>query len=186
MLRDVKRPLSRPRDRLITDEEFQAFRSLATPRIQLAMDIALITGQRQGDILAMKWSDVRDGALHIDQSKTAKRLAIELTGDLKRVFGKCWMLEGGGKAGSKYILPTESGTPYTSEGFRANWQRRMRQWELSGRQRFTFHDIRALCATKCPSIEYAMYLLGHTNISMTRRVYRRGIERVKPLTISMP
>ena len=31
-----------------------------------------------------------------------------------------------------------------------------------GGGRHTFHDIRALCATKCPTIEIAMHLLGHS------------------------
>jgi integrase len=183
VLRDVKRPLSRPRDRLITDEEFSAFRAMVPYRVQLAMDMALISGQRQGDILGLRWSDVRDGALLLSQAKTGKRLAIELSGDLKRVFGKCWMLPGGGRDGGLFILVSARGKPYSSDGFRAVWQRSMRKWAAMGRERFTFHDIRALCATKCPSIEYAMYLLGHSNISMTRRVYRRGVERVKPLSL---
>jgi len=183
VLRDVRRHPSKPRDRLITDAEFASFRMTAQLRVPLGMDIELIPGQRQGDVLNMRWADIKDGALHIYQSKTGKRLAIELTGDLKRVFGKCWMLPGGGKDKGEYILVSERGRNYTSDGFRATWQRSMRKWAKLGRERFTFHDIRALCATKCPTIEYAMYLLGHSNISMTRRVYRRGIERVKPLQL---
>jgi integrase len=48
-------------------------------------------------------------------------------------------------------------------------------------QRFTFHDIRALAATRCSTPEVAMRLLGHTTLAMTMRVYRRGVERVKAL-----
>jgi integrase len=97
------------------------------------------------------------------------------------VLGKCWMLPGGGRDGGEYVLVSERGKRYSSDGFRATWQRSMRKWARQGRERFTYHDIRALCATKCKTIEEAMYLLGHSNISMTRRVYRRGIERVKSL-----
>lgn len=184
VLRDVKRPKSKPRDRLVTEDEFASVKASAPLRVRLAMDLAVITGQRQGDILEMKWADIKDGALHIYQSKTGKRLAIELTPDLKRVFGRCWMLPNGGKDGGEYVITRRCGGRYTSEGFRARWQETINRWCRRGGKRFTFHDLRALAATRCPTIEHAMYLLGHSNISMTRRVYRRGIERVKPVPLS--
>jgi len=49
ILKDVKRPKRPPRDRLILDEEFHACKALAPRRIGLAMDLALLTAQRQGE-----------------------------------------------------------------------------------------------------------------------------------------
>lgn len=184
VLRDVKRPKSRPRDRLVTEEEFASVKASAPLRVRLAMELAVITGQRQGDILNMRWADIKNGALHVYQSKTGKRLAIELTPDLKKVFGRCWMLPNGGKDGGEYVITRRCGGRYTSEGFRARWQETMNRWCRRGGVRYTFHDLRALAATRCPTIEHAMYLLGHSNISMTRRVYRRGVERVRPVAMS--
>ena len=51
----------------------------------------------------------------------------------------------------------------------------------SGGENFHFHDIRALCATRCATPEIAMRLLGHSTLQMTTRVYRRGVERVQCL-----
>lgn len=182
VLRDVKRPKRPPRDRLIEDQEFAACRALAPLRVQLMMDLALHLGQRQGDLLNLKWTDIRNGELHIYQSKTGKRLAIELSLDVKRILGKCWMLPGGGKDGGEYVITRRCGGRYTSEGFRALWQRTIGKYcRLPGAIRFTFHDIRAMCATKCATPEIAQRLLGHSNISMTLRIYRRGVERVKSL-----
>lgn len=180
VLRDVKRPRGSPRDRLIEDREFEAVKSRAPLRVQLMMDLALRLGQRQGDLLDLKWSDLKDGHVHVHQSKTGKRLAIEITPDLKRIFGKCWLLPNRGE----YVITRRQGGRYTSEGFRALWQRTINAYCRRGGVRFTFHDIRALCATKCASPEIAMKLLGHTNISMTLRVYRRGVERVKALQVA--
>lgn len=180
VLRDVKRPKRPPRDRLIEPEEFEAVRSSAPLRVQLMMDLALRLGQRQGDLLNLKWSDLKDGEIHIYQGKTGKRLAIEITPELKRIFGKCWLLPNRGE----YVITRRIGGRYTSEGFRALWQRTINAYCRRGGTRFTFHDIRALCATKCASPEIAMKLLGHTNISMTLKVYRRGVERVKALSLS--
>lgn len=180
VLRDVKRPKSKPRDRLVSEEEFASVKASAPLRVRLAMDLAVITGQRQGDILNMQWADIKDGALHIYQSKTGKRLAIELTPDLKRVLGRCSMLPNSGA----YVITRKCGGRYTSEGFRARWQETINRWCRIGGKRFTFHDLRALAATRCPTLEMAMQLLGHSNISMTRRVYRRGVEKVRPVAMS--
>ena len=179
VLRDVKRPKRPPRDRLIEDWEFEAVRSSAPLRVQLMMDLALRMGQRQGDLLDLKWSQLRGGDIHLQQGKTGKRLAIEITPELKRIFGKCWQLPNRGE----YIITRGIGGRYTSEGFRALWQKTMNAYCRRGGERFTFHDIRALCATRCASPEEAMKLLGHTNISMTLKVYRRGVERVQALSV---
>lgn len=186
VLRDVKRLKGEPRDRLVSQEEFEAFKAQAPERVQLAMMLAVLTGQRQGDIIAFKWSDIRDNALQVRQSKTGKRLAIEITKDLETVLDKCWLLANGGNAGSLYILPKENGNgqPYTSEGFRAVWQRARIKWEKHGGENFHFHDLRALAATRCATPEEAMRLLGHTTLAMTMRVYRRGVERVKALELT--
>ncbi|MDB6009646.1 MAG: integrase family protein [Gammaproteobacteria bacterium] len=128
-----------------------------------------------------RWTDSRSTSFTL--SKTSKRLAIEVTPELEAVLDQCWQLKGGGHAGSEYIVPTRNGKPYTSEGFRACWQRVRIKWERSGGRPLHFHDIRALAATKCPTLEMAQQLLGHSNPAMTRRVYRRGVERVKPLQL---
>ncbi|MGY2800001.1 integrase, partial [Ewingella americana] len=43
-----------------------------------AMLLALVTGQRLGDIAKMKFTDIWDGNLHITQEKTGARVAIPL------------------------------------------------------------------------------------------------------------
>ncbi|MEZ2604932.1 phage integrase Arm DNA-binding domain-containing protein [Kluyvera intermedia] len=48
------------------------------PYLQCGMLLALVTGQRLGDICRMKFSDIWDDMLHIEQEKTGTRLAIPL------------------------------------------------------------------------------------------------------------
>lgn len=43
------------------------------------MLLAVVTGQRLGDIPDMKFSDVWDDMLHIEQEKTGVKLAIPLS-----------------------------------------------------------------------------------------------------------
>lgn len=192
VLRDVKRPKAKPRDRLVEPEEFDAVRALAPYRVQLAMDLAVMTGQRQGDILNFRWSDIKEcpepiedpvtgevvtSELHVYQSKTRKRLAIGIPKDLEAALDKCWQLPNRGE----FVLSARFGPHFTGEGFRAAWQRALRKYAARGWKRFTYHDLRALAATRCPTPEIAMRLLGHTNIAMTMKVYRRGVERVQAL-----
>lgn len=182
VLRDVKRPKTYPRDRLIEDHEFEAVRSSAPVRVGLMMELAIRLGQRQSDLLNLKWTDIREGHVFFQQGKTGKRLAIAVTPDLKRVFGKCAMLP----LRSEYVITNNAGTAYTSEGFRACWQRTINAYCRKGGARYTFHDIRALCATRCASLEEASKLLGHSNTGITKRIYRRGVERVSALRVESP
>jgi len=49
------------------------------PWVSRMMALALVTGQRRGDLRKMRFSDVWDGHLHIEQEKTKARVAIPLT-----------------------------------------------------------------------------------------------------------
>lgn len=58
---------------------FKAASYCAPDYFQRAMLLAIVTGQRRADIGKMHSSHVRDGYLHIDQQKTAERIALPLT-----------------------------------------------------------------------------------------------------------
>lgn len=177
--RDVKRHESRPRDRYVTDEEYQEFKRSVPLRIQLAMELALLTGQRQGDILRLTWEKVDRvmGRIKVRQAKTGKRLGIRITPAVAEVLERCERLGAPGD----HVIRKRNGTAYTSEGFRAIWQRYMRRWAASGEERFTFHDLRAKSASDSKTIDDAYQRLGHTSIAMTRRAYDRGEREVDPL-----
>ncbi|HHA1715859.1 phage integrase Arm DNA-binding domain-containing protein [Enterobacter kobei] len=71
------------RQRLSLEEWKSIYEAAETmqPYLQCGMLLALVTGQRLGDICRMKFSDIWDEMLHIEQEKTGSRLAIPL--DLK-------------------------------------------------------------------------------------------------------
>lgn len=191
----VERNETKPRDRYITDAEFALIRSVMPERVQIAMDLALLTGQRQGDLLALRWDHITPQGISFRQSKTGKRLRISLSLELKRALGRAYKLSP--ETPREYVLRTKSGSRYTSEGFRALWQRRMRKLmkgyfrKPRGKQaiwheprlalRATFHDIRAKCVSDSPTLEDAFERAGHTDMSMTRSVYDRAEREVKPL-----
>lgn len=176
--RDVKRHPSRPRDREVTDAEFEEFMATVPFRMRLAMQLSVATGQRQGDILSLQWDQVDKLGLKIrfKQAKTGKRLAVRISPYMRDLLAKCMDMAPDGP----YVIRRRDGDRYTSDGFRAIWQRYQRRWAKAGHERFTYHDLRARAAAKCKSIEEAMLLLGHQNISMTRRVYDRAERLVDP------
>ena len=71
------------RQRLSLDEWKKIYISAEhqEPYLQCGMLLALITGQRLGDICNMQFKDIWDDMLHVEQEKTGSRLAIPL--DLK-------------------------------------------------------------------------------------------------------
>ncbi len=77
-----------------TLEGLKAIRDKSPRWLKNAIDLALITAQRRGDILDMKFEDVRDGYLYVVQSKTEKAsdagwLKIKVTDQLGEVLGRC-------------------------------------------------------------------------------------------------
>lgn len=175
----VERNPEYPRDRLVTDAEFDAVHALAPVRVQLMMELALLTGQRQGDLLSLRWSQVTDDGIAFRQAKTGKRLMVMLSPALRDVLERAKKLKP--DLPREFVIRTFEGRGYTPLGFRANWQRVMDKYMKSGGERFRFHDIRAKSASDSDSLEHAYERLGHTSIAMTRKVYDRGCRKVAPL-----
>lgn len=176
--RDVERHKNPPRDRYITDAEFDAVYDFVPVRLQIAMELALLTGQRQGDILKLKWSDCTDDGVIFKQSKTGQGREILYTDALRETLEHAKKLVP--HFPREYVLRTRKGTRYTSEGFRALWQRYIKKALDKGtiKQRFTFHDIRAKCVSDEENVDTAQLRAGHTSKAMTLRVYSRKIRRV--------
>ena len=76
------------RSRYITDLESDQLKAQAHFTVVDAMDMALLTRQRPADVLKLKRTDIRDGALWIVQNKTGARLGIEITGELAATIAK--------------------------------------------------------------------------------------------------
>lgn len=176
--RDVERNPARKRTRYVTDAEYQALYAFAKPRVQIMMELALRTYQRQGDLLTLKWEQVTPEGVLFRQGKTGKRLMIrrapKLDAALERAQGLLPHIP------KVYVVRSRKGSPYTSEGFRACWQRLMRMAIMKGviKERFTFHDLRAKAISDTKEIQKAFEGAGHTSIAMTRGVYDRGIRTV--------
>lgn len=86
-----------------SQEEINVFREKAPPSMVLALNLALYTGQRLGDVISMRWNQIHDRGIEVVQQKTGvcvwipihQMLSIELektkkkyTADLNRLKKK--------------------------------------------------------------------------------------------------
>lgn len=181
----IERWPTKARKRYVTDDEFNGFRKTTREQVQIAMDLALLIGQRQGDIIGMKWSQVKSEGprekwhIEIDQGKTGKKLAIFISPAVEKVLDRAWLIEPYWPR--EYVIRNKHGRRYTEDGFRAMWQRYCREWEAAGHQRFHYHDLRAKCISDNKSFDAAYLLAGHIDPKMTRGVYDRNRREVQPL-----
>jgi integrase len=179
----VERWKTEPRERYITDAEFSGMRAICPPQLQMAMDLALLTGQRQGDIVSLKWEKlIMDGPrptwfIDITQSKTGKHLGVTISPAIEEVFDRAVITSPPGD----YVIRTQFGTRYSEDGFRAMWQKYMRRWIARGNENFHFHDIRAKSISDTKDLMSASLRAGHMDPKLTRRVYDRNIRMVEPL-----
>jgi len=164
----VRRNPERPRTRYVEDQEFWTVWNDAPQHIQILMELAYLTGLRQGKLLALKHSDCLADGIHADAGKGGKKLIFEWTPALRDLVSRS-------KAGivnfDGWLIRQTNGQRITQEGIKTAWQRVMVDCYRSGAitERFTFHDIRAKSATDHESGVH----LGHQNEKTLEKFYRR-------------
>jgi integrase len=115
-------------------------------------------------------------------SHDRQKLAIMISPAVEQVLRRARMMEPAFPR--THVIRTKWGRGYTPDGFRALWQRTIRQYEkLTGNKtdRPHFHDIRAKSISDNSSFDAAYLLAGHISPSMTRKTYDRNRRRVEPL-----
>lgn len=171
-----------PRRRYVTDTEYQAVYAIAPPIIQAAMEIAITTGLRQGDILSLQRHQLQDDGIHVTPAKTKDRTGrkqiFEWTPGLRAAVQQALGLPR--RLATTWVVANRHGQPYTRSGFKAMFGKMMNAAIADGllTERFTFHDLRAKAGSEA---EDGMRLLGHQSPATTRRIYERKPDKVKPI-----
>lgn len=142
------------RDMIWSDAQVLAFLKKAPPKLRLAMCLAMWTGQRQGDLLKLTWSNYDGTHLKHRQGKTGKIVRYRVYSELKvELDAEKARRDAAAKAGAKAgrviamtILTTtrRNATPWTSDGFRASWGAVCDDAKVEG---VTFHDLRGTFIT---------------------------------------
>lgn len=159
-------------------DEVDKLREIASERMRLAIDLAVSTGQRRGDLLTLKRTQLRDDGIEFRQSKTGAGVLIEWSDDLRAIVDRAKAMAP--QIPAEYLIRKSNGRPYTGSGFAAIWQRLMAKHVKAGGQQFSFHDLRSVSADGAETAEEARDRLGHTDVATTKRHYLRGLTKAKP------
>lgn len=177
--RDVRKFGLPKRERYVTDAEFAAVYAHASPVLQIAMDLAVLTGLRRGDLLALTRDHLTDDGILIRTGKTGKWLLITWSDELHAVVERAKALS------PRVRLPllcTRRGTAITGNGFSSLWRRAIERAMASEAiaEPYRFHDLRAKSASD-DDLPSASARLGHSSQAVTDRHYRRAPAKVRPL-----
>jgi integrase len=155
-------------NKIWADQDIAAFQAVASPELQLALRLALDTGQRQKDLLRLPWSAFDGATISLRQSKTDAEVTVPCTTELRAALETA-------PRRSPLILTNSRGRPWTSDGFRTSWHKATKASGITG---LTFHDLRGTAVTRlaeagCTVPEIAS-ITGHTLRSATTilRAYR--------------
>jgi integrase len=126
------------RDKTWSERNIVSLLSIAPQEMQLALMLAIWTGQRQGDLLRLPWSAYDGSHIRLQQSKTGRRIVMPVGAPLKA-------LPDATERRGPIILTNSLHRPWTADGFRTSWGK------LSGRAGIgdlTFHDLRGTAVVR--------------------------------------
>jgi len=158
---------SNARDRWLTHEEEEALMAASgRPKwLRSMLIVALHSGMRRGEILALRWQDIdfNRGILTVHKSKNKEKRGIPLTERLQETLKAL-------KEETKVIDISGRVFPISASSVR---QAFVRACEKAGVEDFRFHDLRHTFATRLVQGGIDLYrvqrLLGHKSITMTMR-----------------
>ena len=137
------------------------------------LTLALMTGQRRGDLVKMRFSDIHDGCLHITQEKTGVKLALPLrlrlpavSMSLAFVIKDCFHYA----KNPDYMLRKSTGAKLSAStlSYRFECIRDAAMPEMTGSHVApSLHECRSLAARLYNGVVDTQTLLGHTNPIMT-------------------
>lgn len=101
-----------------------------------AVALALYTGQRQDDVLAMTRGKIKNGLIEVRQEKTGCALAIPAHQKLLPVIGAM-------RGDSVQLLTNTRGQPWTKCGFKASWKKALKgPLAVIREEELVFHGLR--------------------------------------------
>lgn len=172
----VRRNKERARTRYVEDAELQQAIDAGPDWLADSLRLAYLTGQRIGDLLQLRRSDVAGETLRITQGKTGERVAIAIQGELAAVVRA--ILARPRKVSGRWLICDDRGRKITAYQHWYAFKRTGATWH--------FHDLRAKAVSDVlettGDIRQAQALAGHRSQKTTEDVYVRIRGRaVKPV-----
>lgn len=192
----LRRNKETPRDFYAGKIVWDAVYAEAPSELKDAMDLAYLTGQRPADVLKASTADLNNGFLMVGQGKTEKRLRIRLHDGTDASALSTFLdalLERKIMAGirSSSLITNQAGLRMSYAMLRNRWDEAREKAATKATangdailaaaiRQFQFRDIRPKAASEIDDINHASRLLGHSTQEMTKKVYRRVGEIVRP------
>lgn len=156
-----------------TDDAVKAYRDTAKGRDLLIFELCLGTGQRIGDVLKMRWNDIQDGVIKVQQGKTGKVLRIPLTARLRSLLART-------PKNGLTIVTGDTGAPCTY--FAAAWGVRQVRKAI-GAEEYDLHSIRHRTANELVlagcSNELIKEITGHETEAMVEHYTKEVRQMVR-------
>ncbi len=155
-------------------DHIKAFGEVASDELRFALLMALWTGQRQGDLIRIAWSQYDGTHIRLVQGKTKARVVVPIGTVLKAAINARKPEKAHGA-----ILRNTRGQPWTSDGFKTSWGKATGKAGLDAAG-VRFHDLRGTAVTRlslanCSNQEIAS-ITGHSEKDVDRilKAYRGG------------
>jgi integrase len=177
-----KKKETRGRIRFLSDVErdtlLAACANSGWPALHTLVLLAISTGARRGELIALRWSDIdlkvqraegdpAMGRATVRDSKNGEPRVLPLVGKALEAV-RALKLQGSAK--SEWVFPQPSGIEGAYENFDAHWYAAL---VAAGIKDFKFHDLRHTCASYLASQGASLLeiadTLGHRGLQMVRR-----------------
>jgi integrase len=146
-----------------------------TPHLRPIVEVALLTGMRRGELLSLKWEQIRNGFLYLTETKSGKARQIPINNRLAEVLKE---VRRGNQLKSPYVFCGPDGKRFleVKRSFASACRR-------AGIEAFRFHDLRHTFASQLvmrgASLKAVQELLGHASLAMTMRYAHLSHEHLK-------
>jgi len=173
--------VSNQRIRYLTEEEIERLLEECKPKKHLfrVVNCAINTGMRRGEILSLKWGQIRNGFIYLAKTKTKNPREIPINDDLAQMFKEIRKEQG--LSSRDVFLYNSRVVQKVHKGFRAALER-------AKIEDFKFHDLRHTFAShvimRGGSLKDVQELLGHKTMTMTLR-YAHLSQQHKKIAVNL-
>ncbi len=152
----------------------EAFRATATDRTLLIFELLIGTGQRIGDVLSLRWTDLHDDAFTLTQGKTKTQLHIPLTEHLRRILEATPHL-------GPFIVSQNNGLKVS---YQLAWKDIMAVRAQIGAEAYDIHGLRYTAASEIAAIpgmtaDHVKAITGHSEAAMVQLYAGPAIQKAR-------
>lgn len=169
--------------RFLTEAEIEALLTASddlkiySPYLRPLVETALLTGMRRGELLSLKWEQIRNGFIYLEAAmvKSGKGRQIPINDRLAEVLKE---VRRGNQLKSEYVFCDAQGKRFlqVKRSFASACRR-------AGVEDFRFHDLRHTFASRLvmrgAGLKAVQELLGHADLKMTMRYAHLSHEHLR-------